>query len=128
MKMKTIASLLICALTLLTVTPSKAVAQREQNPGGVQAKPRPHLKSLFAEETANVKVGTLSAADIKRLEKERLDPQSTARPNSGFSKREKILAVVIVVAITAVAIVLVHNGVDPKPRCEDDPSAPGCIQ
>lgn len=123
---------------LLTVAPPTAFAQtigqplveqREQNLNGVpQPKSKLDLKASFAKEIANVKAGALSAADLKRLEKERLESQATTQPKSGFSKQEKILAVVIVVAITAVAIVLVHNGVEPITRCEDDPSAPDCIR
>ncbi len=123
---------------LLAVAPSKAfaqtlsqtvVAQSEQNISRLEIKSKPNLKTLFAEETAkNKSRATLSAADIKRLEKENLNPQTTTRSGSGFSKRDAILAVVIVVAITALAIVLAHNGVDPKPRCEDEPGTPDCIQ
>lgn len=137
--MKATASLLMCAVTLLTVAPSKALAQtvgrpaavaagREQNLGGAPAKPKHELRALFAEEVARSKAGTLSAADRERLEKGWLEPQSTPKPNSGFSRRDAILVVVVVVAITALAVVLAHNGVDPKPRCEDEPGTPDCIQ
>ena len=136
MSMKSIASLLICAVTLLTFAPSKAFAQTvgrpaaaagEQKLAGAQARPEHELKALFAEEIAKHKAETVSAADTRRLEKGWLNPQTTPKHSSGFSKRDAVLAVVIIVVITGLAIVLVHNGVEPVTRCEDAPGTPDCV-
>lgn len=135
MKKKLLAASLICAVALVTVAPPKTLAQTtgqpvvvrtEQNVSVARAKLKPDLKALFAEEVAKNKSGTLTEADIERLEKARL-AQTVAQPSSGFSKKEKVLLVVFLVVITAVAIVLVHNGVEPRPLCEEEPATPDCI-
>ena len=137
MRIKSIAGLLICAVTLLAVWPSKAFAQtqgytaiapRGENPSGEPARSKPQLKELFAREMAKNKAGTLSVADLKRLEKESLFPQSAPRGSSGFSKRDAALAVVVLVVIVGLAIVLAHNGVNPVVSCEDSPGTPDCVQ
>jgi hypothetical protein len=137
MNMKQTASLLLCAVTLLAVAPSKAFAQtvsqpavavREQKSGGVQAKPRHELKAVFAEELAKHKADTVSAAESKRLAKGWLNPQTTPKHSSGFSKKDAFLVVLLIVVITGLAIVLVHNGVEGgSPTCSEDPSNPTCI-
>lgn len=136
MRVKSIACLLLCGVTLLAVSPSKAFAQTGGRPavarGGEdlsdgRAKSEPRLKEIFAGEVVKDRAGVMSEADIKRLEKESLFPQSA--PNShGFSKRDTFLVVVIVVVIVGLAIVLEHNGVKSVVRCEDDPFAPDCVQ
>jgi hypothetical protein len=134
MPVKQIAPLLICALILLSARQSAALAQARyaDNVQGLSAprsKPNSNLSTVFAEGVAKIKTAGPGTDDFRRLEKERLFPQSAAKPGgSGFSGKEKILAVVIVLGITALAIVLAHNGVDPKPRCEDEPGSPDCIQ
>ena len=137
MKIKSIACLLICGVMLLAFSPSKAFAQiggqpavapRGENPSGEPAKSKPQLKELFAGEVAKNKAVAMSEADLKRLEKESLFPQSAPRGSSGFSKKHAFLAVVIVVVIVGLAIVLEHNGVNPVVRCEDSPGTPDCVQ
>lgn len=135
--MKQVASLLLCAVTLLAVAPSKAFAQtvsqpavavREQHTGGAQAKPKHELKALFAEELAKHKAETVSAAESKRLAKGWLNPQSTPKHSSGFSKKDAFLVVLLIVVITGLAIVLVHNGAEGGvPSCSVDPSDPNCV-
>lgn len=134
MRIKPVASSLMCAALLLTVAPSRAFAQtmnqpavatREQNSDGARASGKPDLKARFAEEIANAKAETLSAEGIKRLDREKLPPQSTVK--SGFSNKNVVLAVVIVVVIVGLAIVLAHNGVDPNVSCDADPLAPNCV-
>lgn len=136
MRIKSVASLLLCGVMLLTVSPSKAFAQivaqtaaapRGASPGGEPSKSQPRLKELFAEVAAKNKAGTISEADLKRLESERLFPQTAPRASSGFSKKKVVLAVVIVVVIVGLAIVLEHNGVNPTVRCEDEPGTPDCV-
>ncbi|HVG30562.1 MAG TPA: hypothetical protein VM864_12720 [Pyrinomonadaceae bacterium] len=135
MKMKAVISSLICAALLLTVAPSKALAQTlgqpargEQASDAGAARPKRDLKARFAAEIAKAGADTVSAEGMARLEKERLRVQSTSKVKSGFSNKEVVLAVVIVVAIVGLAIVLAHNGVDPKPSCDDEPLTPGCIR
>jgi hypothetical protein len=120
---------------LLTVAPSKAFAQTlshtatgEQTLGGGAARRRRDLKARFAEEIANAGAGTLSAEGMERLERERLRAQSNSKVRSGFTNKEVVLAVVIVVAIVGLAIVLVHNGVEPITSCDDEPLTPGCVR
>jgi hypothetical protein len=132
---KAMAPLFICAVMLLTAAPSKALAQTlsqpargEQTSGGATAKPKSDLKARFAAEVADAGAHMLSAEGMERLERERLRAQSTSKVKSGFAHRDVVLAVVIVVAIVGLAIVLAHNGVDPKPLCEDEPFTPGCVQ
>ena len=136
MRIKSIACLLICGVTLLAFSPSKAFAQiegqpavapSEENAGGVPAKSKPPLKELFARDMAKNKAVAISEADLKRLERERLFPQSAPKAGSGFSKRDAVLAVVLVVVIVGLAVVLVHNGVNPVVRCEDQPGTPDCV-
>jgi hypothetical protein len=137
MRIKSIACLLICAVTLLAVWPSKAFAQtqgypalapRGENRSGEPVKSKPHLKELFARELAKNKADALSVADIKRLERASLFPQSVPKTGSSFSKREAVLAVVVIVVIVGLAIVLAHNGVNPVVSCQDSPGTPDCVQ
>lgn len=137
MSTKSIACLLMCVVTLLAVSPSKAFAQlgsqpavasRAENPGGEPVKSKPSLKELFERGAAKNKAGAISEADLKRLEKERMFPQSAPKTGSSFSKRKAILVVVLVVVIVGLAVVLEHNGVNPVVRCEDDPWDPDCVQ
>lgn len=135
MRVKSIASLLLCGVTLLAVSPSEAFAQtggrpavvpRGESLSGGRAKSKPQLKEVFAGEVAKNRAGTMSEADIKRLEKESLFPQSAPKSH-GFSKRDAALVVLIVVVIVGLAIVLEHNGVRSVVRCEDSPGTPDCV-
>ncbi len=137
MRIKSIACLLMCAVMLLTVWPSKAFAQTEgypamaprvENVSGEPHRSKPRLREIFAREMAKNKAGTLSVADLKRIETESLFPQSTTKTGSSFSKKEAVLAVVVVVVIVGLAIVLAHNGVNPVVSCEDSPGTPDCVQ
>ena len=140
MRVRPIVSLLLCGVTLLAVSPSKAFAQTAGRPAaaapaprgeelsGGRAKSEPRLEEVFAGEVAKGgAAGVMSEADVKRLEKESLFPQSAPRSH-GFSKKKALLAVVIVVVIVGLAVVLEHNGVRSVVRCEDDPGAPDCVQ
>lgn len=133
--MKSVASLLICAVVLLAVGSTKAFAQnvgraavagREQRVTGAQAMPGHELKTVFAEELAKHKAGAASAADSKRLAKGWLH-QSNPKHSSSFSRKDAFLVVVLIVVIVGLAIVLEHNGVRSVVRCEDDPLAPDCV-
>jgi hypothetical protein len=132
-KMKAVASLVISAALLLTLVPPKALAQTsEQAAAGRQAAvaasatPERDLKARFAAEVANARADTRAAEGAVRLEKVRVRAQQN--PKSGFNNKHVVLAVVVVVVIVGLAIVLAHNGVDPKPLCDDEPLTPGCIR
>ena len=137
MRIKFIACLLICTVTLLAVSPPKAFAQIGAHPviapvgenlGGKPAKSKPRLREVLARETAKSEAGVISEAELKRLHKESLLTQSAPRAGSGFSKKKVVLMVAIVVVIVGLAIVLEHNGVNPTVRCEDSPGTPDCVQ
>ncbi len=135
MRVKRIASLLICVVVLAAVSPSKALAQTagrtavaagEQalSAGRVGAKAR--LKDAFAGEVEKGRDGKISREELKRLEAGWLSPQSAPKSHS-FNKKAVIFTIVVVVVITAIAIVLEHNGVNPVTNCQDDPTVPDCV-
>ena len=130
MLMKNITSLLVCMVMLLATMPSKAFAQitaqkvaqdSGQSSGDTQAKP--DLRSAFAEVTAKAKSGVLMEADIKRLERDRLNVQ----PQPGNSKRDKIIVYAIVAGLVVLGVVLaIKLGKGGRSICEDVPTDPGC--
>lgn len=136
--MKAVASFVISASLMLTLARPAALAQTsgrtaagEQAAGGPAAgaeaaAPGRDLKARFAAEVANARADTRAAESAVRLEKVKVRAQSN--PKSGFNNKHVALAVVIVVVIVGLAIVLEHNGVDPKPLCDDEPLTPGCIR
>jgi hypothetical protein len=133
---KQIASLLICTVTLLGVVPSRAVAQTsgqsklaisEQSLNDEQARPTPDLKAVFAEKMADIKAGSLAEANLKRIKKGEMYPQSGTKSNSGLSKKEKIFLVVFLVALTGLAIVAaVNRDENSPPICADEPRDINC--
>lgn len=126
------ASLLTCAVVVLAFAPTRALAQTVARPpaqtAAARAEQKPALKSIFAEELAkkSERAGKLSTADVRRLEKESLDPRPQGG-GSGWSKKKAVLMVVIVVVIVGLAIVLAHNGVNPSVTCDQDPLDPNCV-
>lgn len=104
-------TLLICAVMLLTTSPSKAFAQtlarpapagNGQNSSDGQVIPKPDLRAALAEVTARTKAGDSLEANIKRLNKEALNPQS----QGGYTKKQKILVIAIVAGLIVLAVVL----------------------
>lgn len=89
-----VTSLLICAAVLLASAPAKAFAQTTAQRNGqvasyAQTKPKPDLRTAVAEVLAKSRVDTVTQADLKRFERERL--QNTAKDDGGFGRKEKIL-------------------------------------
>ena len=137
MLMRNVTSLLICAVMLLASVPSNAFAQAIAQAGPVaggkgasdtQAKPKSDLKTAIAEVVAKGRANTATEADIKRFERERLNPQNTAKWDSGFSKKEKILVFAIVTGLIVLAVVLaVKTGKGGHTFCDSDPTDPDCL-
>ena len=134
---KSVAPLLVCAALLLAAAPSKAFAQTLARPaptgvgqssGDARAKPQADLRGTFAGVTARSRAGTVTGADIKRLERGWLDSQTTAQAQSGFTKKQKVLVIALVVVIVGLAVVLAHNTEKGGHTfCDIDPSDPDCI-
>lgn|GEM_PF-4545506 len=134
---KNIASLSLCAVVLLASAPSQAFAQtlaQAAPPGGGQgagdapAKSRPDLQAALAEVAAKPRAGTLPAPDMKRLERERQDPQSTAKPQAEHSKRDKVIIYSIVAGLVVLAVVLaLTTKKGGHTFCDVDPGDPDCI-
>jgi hypothetical protein len=134
MRARSIASLLICGVVLVAVSPSKVLGQTAGQPAAVRGEgvmnvergeTKPRLKVAFAGELEKNKGDKITREEIRRLEKGWL-PQAAPKSHS-FNKKAVAFAVVVVVVITALAIVLEHNGVNPVTRCDDDPTVPGCV-
>jgi hypothetical protein len=133
--LKQVTSLLICAFVLLASAPAKALAQTTAQPApeasgqGVsdaQAKQKPHLKTAIAEVLAKSRVDTLTPADLKRFERERL--QNTVKDDGGFGRKEKILVYSIVAGLVVLAVVLgIKTGKGGHAFCDSDPTDPDCI-
>src|SRR5258705_11922844 len=104
-------SLLICAAVLLASAPAKAFAQsaapsaaERSGKGGVsdgQIKPKSDLKTAVAEVLARSRVDTATLADVKRLERARL--QNTAKDYGDMTRKEKILGYSIVAGLLVLA-------------------------
>lgn len=130
---KEIISLLLCAGLLLAAAPPKACAQTPaqsahtrsgQGSSDVTATPGPGLRAAFAEVMARDTAGTSLGAGIKRLERESLN----AQPASGYSKKEKILVISIVVGLVVLAVVLAaKTGKGGHTFCDIDPTDPDCL-
>jgi hypothetical protein len=128
-------SLLLCAVMLLASAPSKAFAQALAQPAPTdsgqdtskaQVKTKPDLRTAFSELTAKSRIDTVTEADIKRLE--RLNRQTNAKPESGYTKKQKILVFAIVAGIVVLAVVLAFNTEKGGHNfCDIDPADPDCI-
>lgn len=136
MLQKTIAPLLIGAVMLFTLVPSKAFAQSQSQPqvaesrqalSDAQVKPKPDLKTVFAKEMVSVKDRTLTAADYKRIEKNRQQQEARHATGNGLSKREKVGLIVFAVAMVAIITALLIHGIEDSPSCFDDPGHPDCV-
>jgi hypothetical protein len=129
--LRKVASWLICAAVLLASAPAKAFAQTTAQRSGqvasdAQAKPKPDLKMAVAEVLAKSRVDTLTQADLKRFERERL--QNTTKDDGGFGRKEKILVYSIVAGLVVLAVVLgIKTGKGGHVFCDSDPTDPECI-
>jgi hypothetical protein len=134
--MRNVTSLLICAVMLASV-PSNAFAQAPAQPEPVasgkgaidaQTKPKSDLRTAIAEVVAKGRANAVTEADIKRFERERLNPQSTAKNDSGYGKKEKILVFSIVAGLIVLAVVLgIKTGKGGHAFCDTDPTDPDCL-
>jgi len=128
---KLISALLVWAVALLTVTPPSVSAQTlkrslaqsgteliEPNPKPPAPKPKPELRKSFAAEMAGIKAGTLSDADLQRLEKEQQDQQSSKPSGAKWTRRNTIFMTLFVVVLTGVVWVAI------KHRCRDSAAKP----
>lgn len=132
---KQIVSLSVCALMLATAGPPRAFAQNAARPGfasgdqsplGARGAQRPGLKASLAEEVSRLKAETSTKVDFERLERQQNDPRN-AKPETGYTKGQKILVASIVIGMVVLAVVLaltVEEG--PHPRCADEPNDPFC--
>lgn len=128
-------SLLLCACLLLASAPSKAFAQAlappltagsGQGTSSNRLKPETDLKAAFSELTAKSRIDTVTETDIVRLK--RLNQQTTAKPGSGYTRKEKILVFAIVAGIVVLAVVIGYNtGKGGHNFCDADPADPDCI-
>jgi len=133
--LKKVTSLLICAAVLLASGPVKALAQTTtrlaleasgQVASDAQKTLKPDLRSAVAEVLANSRVDTLTRADLKRFERERL--QKTTKEDDGYGKKEKILVYSIVAGLIVLAVVLgIKTGKGGHAFCDSDPTDPECI-
>ena len=130
---KNITSLLICAVMLFATGPSEVFSQSLTQPAFTgsgqslndgQAKPKSDLRAALAEVRARTMAGGSVEANIKRLEKESLN----AQPQSGYSRKQKILVIVIVAGLVVLAVVLALTTEKGKHSfCDVDPGDPDCI-
>ena len=133
---KQIVSLSVCAVLLATAGPFRAFGQSPARPGftsgdqtarGARGARQNDLKASLAEEVSRLKADTSTKVDFERLERRQNDPRN-AKPNTGYTKGQKILVASIVVAVVVLAVVLaltIEEG--PHPRCLDEPTDPFCI-
>jgi hypothetical protein len=133
--LKQVTSLLICAFVLLASAPAKTLAQTiaqpapdasKQGASDARAKPKPDLSMAIAGLLAKSRTDTVTQADLKRYERERL--QNTAKDDGGFGRKEKILVYSIVAGLVVLAVVLgIKTGKGGHAFCDTDPTDPDCI-
>lgn len=119
---KFIAYFLVCTVALFAVPTANNLAQTQLNTTGdqylpdAQTKRTSALKASLAAEMARIKAGTLTKADLERIQKTGQHP----KPQSSFPKRDKIFLAVWIIAMTALVVVLIKHpckAKDPK-DCE----------
>lgn len=129
---KLISALLVIVVTLVTVGSPKVFAQTLPLPATSvieptlpvpPAKAESELRKSVAAEVTKIKVGPLTEADFKRLEKERQAQQSGAPAKSGWTRKNTIFMTLFVVLMTGVVIVTIkHHCRAPNPCPEIDSS------
>lgn len=129
---KSATTLLICAALLLATAPSKALAQtpagRRQSADGAPAGPGSDLRAALAEVAAKGRADTATGADIRRMEREWLNPQAKEKGQSGYTRNQKILVISIVAGLVILAVVLAANTEKGGHTfCDIDPADPDCI-
>ena len=134
---KKVTSLLICVVILMGTVPSGALAQTHaQNllassvgsSSDAKAKLKQDLRASFAEVMAKSRAVTLNERDLKRFETDWLNPQTTAKAQSGMTKNEKVLIYSIVAGLVGLAVILgIKTGKGGHGFCDTDPTDPDCI-
>jgi hypothetical protein len=130
-----LASFLAVTILILTIPPRAGRAQNhakptpsngEHIPAGSLSKPGPDpdLKSRFASELRDLKAGTLTSADVKKIQQN----SQTPKDDSKFGRKQKIFLALFVVLMTGLVVVLIkHPCREKKPGdCDfiyDDPYA-----
>jgi hypothetical protein len=76
------------------------------------------LKRSLAAEVAKIKGGSMTEADLKRLEQEQQPQQSGAPAKDTWTRKKKLLVALIIVIATGAFVVAV------KHRCKDQPGKP----
>lgn len=134
--LKQVTSLLICVVMLVATAPSRTYAQtpaqttlteNEGSSGDAQAKSKQNLKAAFAELTAKSRAGAVTEADLKRLERERLYPQTKAKSKSGLTGKEKLLIFGIIAGFVGLGVVLAKTMKKGIVFCSIDPGDLNCV-
>lgn len=135
--LKKLICLLVCAGVLLASVPLKGfaqtVAQHATARSGPDAKDaaailKSDLQFAIGDLTAKSRFDLVTAADMKRLEREGPNSQSNAKNFGGFTKKEKILVYSIVAGMIVLAVVLgIKTGKGGHTFCDVDPTDPDCL-
>ena len=129
-------SLSVGAVMLLTVVPSKAVAQTLAQAKAVEGghtlgsapdRPRTDLKAVFAKEVARAKARA-SATNFQQTEKDQQDQTTQQKPKSKWTKGEKIGLIVFIGVMVAFTTAVLIRGINTETSCFEDPFAPNCVE
>lgn len=131
------ASLLVCTVTLLSITSSNVFAQSfthagyaklESNSTESKTKSTLDLKAALDREMAKIKAESSTTA-FKRMQEKEQNPQPSAKPKGAFTKGEKRFLIGFIIGVTVLVAFVIAKGVDnPRPLCSDNPNNdPNCI-
>lgn len=81
------------------------IAETQTFLSDLQPKPKTDLKDYFDKELRSMKSRSLSAADLKSIEKN----SQTPKPGSHFSNKQKMFLAVWIVCMTAIVIALIKH-------------------
>lgn len=138
MLLKQVASMMVCALMLLALTPPGVSAQTQAQPKAAAverrslsvsgAETRSSLKALFAESASRIGTGRLTGLDFKRLEKMQQEEDTQPAQNEKWSKRKKVLMIIAIIGAGALTAWAIANSVEnPRSFCDTAPWDPDCI-
>lgn len=111
MKTTFIACLLICTVTLLTVRPSRTIAQTQPGSAADQyvrdtlTRQKPDLKAIFNNEVTRIKAGTLTKAEA---EKRQVNNQNQ-KGQSSFTNKQKVFFALFVVIMAGIVVVAIKH-------------------
>jgi hypothetical protein len=126
---KSISTLLVFAVALVTVAPPRVFGQTitqplaqpatsviEPNLPAPPATPKPDLRKSLAAEVTKINTGPLTEADLKRLEREQQGQPSGAPPKSEWTRKNTIFLTLFIVVMTGVVWVAIkHRCKAPNP-------------